>query len=479
MTCHQNLQKTMKTKFVLMLALLVSLGPALAQVPPVPTPAARTEAAPVPAPPQLGARSYILMDFNSLDVLVEHNPDERLEPASITKLMTTYVVFKELSKGKIKLDDTVLVSESAWRMGGSRMFIDPTMTPTVEELIRGVIIQSGNDACVALAEHIAGTEQAFADLMNHYAGALGMTGSRFQNSTGWPHEEHYMTARDIATLSAAIIREFPEYYPYYAEKEFTFNGILQHNRNALLFKDPSSDGLKTGHTENAGFCLAASAKRDGMRLISVILGAASESARASDSQSLLNYGFRFFETVQLYQARTELATAEVWKGVADVVSLGLTDPLFVTIPRGRYGELDAQVSLKPELTAPLTVDQVVGKVTVRLEDEEVARRDLVTLNAVEEAGFFGRTWDGLRLWTGGLFGDDEAEAETQTVDEAETGAESDAESSDEAETESDTDTEAAESGNGEANSNARDEAGSETGAAGSDAGKPADDSVGL
>jgi D-alanyl-D-alanine carboxypeptidase (penicillin-binding protein 5/6) len=359
------------------------------------------------------------MDFNSLNVLVEHNPDERLEPASITKLMTSYVVFHELAKGKIKVDDTVIVSENAWRMGGSRMFIDPTMSPTVLELIRGMIIQSGNDACVALAEHIAGTEEAFADLMNHYAKALGMSGTHYQNSTGWPGEEHYTTARDIALLSAAIIREFPDYYPWYAEQEFTFNGILQHNRNSLLFKDPTSDGLKTGHTENAGFCLAASAKRDGMRLISVVMGAVSESARASDSQSMLNYGFRFFETVQLYQARAELATSEVWKGVADVVSLGLVEPLFVTIPRGRYGELDAQVELLPELTAPLAVDQVVGSITVKLEGEVVASRDLVTLGAVEEAGFFGRSWDGLRLWTGGLFSDDEPEAKEPEAAEPE------------------------------------------------------------
>ena len=227
-----------------------------------------------------------------------------------------------------------------------------------------------------------------------------------------------MTARDIAILSAAIIRDFPDYYPFYAEKEFTFNGILQHNRNSLLFKDPTSDGLKTGHTENAGFCLAASAKRDGMRLISVVMRSASESARASDSQSLLNYGFRFFETVQLYQARAELATSEVWKGVTDVVPLGLTGPLFVTIPRGRYGELDAQVKLLPELTAPLALDQVVGKITVKLDDKALASRDLVALNAVEEAGFFGRTWDGLRLWTGGLFGDDDEETDAETETEA-------------------------------------------------------------
>ena len=388
------------TRNAFLLLALICCGCLHAQTPP---PAAKAEPGPVPAAPQLGAASYILMDFNSLSVLVEHNADAHVEPASITKLMTSYVVFKELAAGHIHLEDKVTVSEKAWRAEGSRMFIEPSMTPTVEQLIRGMVIQSGNDASVALAEHVAGGEDAFAGLINHYAAALGMTGSHFQDATGLTVEGHYMTARDIALLSAAIIREFPEFYAWFSEKEYTFNEIRQHNRNTLLWRDPAIDGLKTGHTDAAGFCLAASAMRDGMRLISVVMGSTSESERASESQTLLNYGFRFFETVQLYKARTELAKGRVWKGKTDEVSLGLAEPLYVTFPRGRYKELDGQVALQPRLRAPLAVDTAVGSITVRLADDVVASRDLITLNAVEEAGIFGRAWDNIRLWAGGLF----------------------------------------------------------------------------
>lgn len=370
---------------------------------------------PVPAPPQLGAKSYILMDYYSGDVLVEQEADTRVEPASITKVMTAYVVFKALAAGDIALSDTVAVSERAWRTGGSRMFIEPSMSPTVEELLRGMVIQSGNDASVALAEHVAGTEEAFADLMNHYAGELGMTETHYVNATGLPHEAHYTTAHDVALLSIATIRDFPEYYPWYSEKEFTFNGIRQHNRNTLLWRDPAIDGLKTGHTESAGYCLAASAMREGMRLVSVVMGSDSETSRASESQALLNYGFRFFETVQLYQARSELARSRIWKGLGDEVPLGLAKPLFVTIPRGRYEDLDAQVELPQELTAPLAADSEVGLITVRLEDRLIARRPLIALEAVGEAGFVSRTWDGLRLWLGRLLAGDEDE----TGDESE------------------------------------------------------------
>jgi len=384
-------------------------GTALAQVPNLPTPnvAAPAGPAPIPAAPEIGAKSYILQDFHSQQILVEHNSDMRVEPASITKLMTSYVVFKELAAGKIKLEDTVVVSETAWRTGGSRMFIDPTMSPAVLDLIRGMIIQSGNDACVALAEHIAGSEEAFSGLMNHYAEELGMTGTHFMNSTGLPHEEHYVTARDIARLSSAIINEFPEYYAWYAEKEFTFNEIRQHNRNTLLWRDPAIDGLKTGHTESAGFCLASSALRDGMRLVAAVMGSESESSRASESQTLLNYGFRFYETVQLYEAGTELAKGKVWKGASEEVATGLEQPLFITIQRGRYDDLKAKVELQKELVAPLEQGQVVGSIVVTLDDQTVASRDLVTLGAIEEAGFIGSSWDGMRLWIRGLTEDDE------------------------------------------------------------------------
>jgi len=362
---------------------------------------------PVPAPPQLGARSYILTDFYSGRVLVEQSADERVEPASITKVMTSYVVFAELAQGNIALDDMVPVSERAWQTQGSRMFIDPSMQVSVEDLLRGVIVQSGNDASVALAEYVAGSEEAFAGVMNHYAEVLGMSNTHFTNSTGWPDENHYTTARDIATLSAATIRDFPDYYRWYSEKEFTFNEIRQHNRNTLLWRDPAVDGLKTGHTESAGFCLAASANREGMRLISVVMGSNSETSRASETQSLLAYGFRFFETVQLYKARDELAQARVWKGMVENVAVGIGDALFVTIPRGRYDDLDARVEVQPLLEAPLATDAVVGQITIALDDELVAERDLITLAGVEPAGFFGRSWDGVKLWVGGWFGEDD------------------------------------------------------------------------
>ena len=393
-------------KILLIIAIAIALPLAvMAQSPPRPTPTP-PKGLPTPAAPSLGANSYILVDFNSGHVLVESNPDMPVEPASITKVMTSYVVFTELAGGNINLTDTVTVSETAWRTGGSRMFIEPSMQPTIEQLIKGMVIQSGNDASVALAEHLAGTEEAFAGLMNHYATQLGMTNSHFMNSTGLPHEDHYTTARDVATLSIALIEAFPEFYRWYSEKEYSFNNIRQHNRNNLLWRDPAVDGLKTGHTEAAGYCLAASAKRDGMRLISVVLGSGSESSRVNESQSLLNYGFRFFETIQLYKAGQELAQGKVWKGEADQIRLGIKDELFVTIPRGRYEDLDAQVEMRPELIAPLAEGEEVGQISIRLEDSKITNRGLVALEAVAEAGFFGRTWDGMSMWFGGLFGDD-------------------------------------------------------------------------
>lgn len=388
-----------KILLLIIIAMALPLA-ANAQRPPPPP-----KGMPIPAPPSLGANSYILVDFHSGHVLVENEPDLPVEPASITKVMTSYVVFTELAEGNIQLDDLVDVSENAWRTGGSRMFIEPGMEVTIEQLIRGMVIQSGNDASVALAEHLAGTEEAFAGLMNHYAAQLGMENSNFINATGLPHEDHYTTARDVAILSAALIRDFPDLYTLYSEKEYSFNNIRQHNRNNLLWRDPAVDGLKTGHTQAAGYCLAASAKRDGMRLISVVLGSASESSRVAESQSLLNYGFRFFETVQLYKAGQELAQGRVWKGEQEQIRLGIEDELYITIPRGRYEDLDAQVEMRPELIAPIAEGEQVGQISIRLEDEEVASRGLIALEAAGEAGFFGRTWDGLSLWFGGLFED--------------------------------------------------------------------------
>jgi len=391
---------------IVFLALLCFSAVVQAQTP---VPNANSSARPVPAAPQLGAKSYLLMDFNSERILVEQEPHMPVEPASITKLMTAYVVFSELDEGNITLDETVAISERAWRTGGSRMFIEPDMQVSVEDLIRGMVIQSGNDASVALAEHVAGSEEAFASLMNHYGELLGMDNTHFMNSTGLPDPEHYTTAYDIALLSLATIRDFPDYYTWYAEKEFTFNNIRQHNRNTLLWRDPAIDGLKTGHTEAAGYCLAASAKRDGMRLISAVMGSSSESSRASESQTLLNYGFRFFETVQLYQAGQELARARVWKGLSEEVTLGLSEDLFATIPRGRYDDLEAKVEMQPQLSAPLDAGVVVGTIRVQLGDELIASRELVTLSAVEEAGVFGSMWDSMQLWMDGLFEDDEPE----------------------------------------------------------------------
>src|SRR5210317_1951954 len=402
------IKRLIPVSLVLFLMTGLAVAPARAQTPvpdaAKPVPNANT-ARPVPAAPQIGAKSFLLMDFNSERILVEENADMRVEPASITKLMTAYVVFAELDQGNITLEETVTVSEKAWRTGGSRMFIDPKMQVSVEDLVRGMVIQSGNDASVALAEHVAGSEEAFAALMNHYAEQLGMPSTNFRNATGLPDPDHYTTARDIAVLSAATIRDFPDYYPWYSEKEFTFNSIRQHNRNTLLWRDPAIDGLKTGHTEAAGYCLASSAKRDGMRLVSAVMGSSSESSRASETQTLLNYGFRFFETVQLYQAGQELTRARVWKGLAEEVSLGLAEEMFVTIPSGRYDDLEAQVQMQPQLTAPLASGATVGQINVKLGEDTVASRDLITLAAVEEAGFFGSAWDGLQLWFGGMFED--------------------------------------------------------------------------
>jgi len=381
------------------LALTLPVG-AAAQVPP-------PVGMPTPAAPQLSASSYILMDFDSDEVIVAHEVDTRLDIASITKLMTSYVVFQELASGNIGLEDTVVISENAWRTGGSRMFVEPGMEVTIEQLILGLVVQSGNDACVALAEHLGGTEEAFASIMNFYAEQLGMSNTHFTNATGLPNADHYSTARDVAILSKALIRDFPDYYRWYSEKEFTFNNIRQHNRNNLLWRDPAVDGLKTGHTEAAGYCLAASAKREGMRLISVVMGSASEQSRASESQSLLSYGFRFFETVQVYRAGDRLTDARVWKGLTEQVPLGLAEDIFLTIPRGRYDDLKPKIEMQTDLLAPLEEGVEVGRVRIELDGDPVAETSLVALEPVAPAGFFGRAWDGMHLWINGMFGDDE------------------------------------------------------------------------
>ena len=339
--------------------------------------------APVPAPPQVAAESYLLIDFDSGKVLAEKNADKQVEPASITKLMTAYVVYHELEAGRLSLDEKVTISEKAWRMGGSRMYLELGSQVTVEELLKGLIIQSGNDASVALAEHIAGSEEAFVDVMNQYAAKLGMTSTYYKNSTGWPDKQHLTTARDIAKLASAIIREFPEHYKRYSEKVYTYNNIKQYNRNKLLWRDKSVDGLKTGHTESAGYCLVSSAKRGDMRLISVVLGTKSEKARASVSQSLLNYGFRFYETHKLYAAGEILSHARVWKGDSENVALGLMQDLYVTIPRGSYKNLQALMDVDAKLEAPIKKGQELGVVRITLNDIDLQRAPLVALNQVE------------------------------------------------------------------------------------------------
>lgn len=349
--------------------------------------------APTPKAPDVAAKSYILQDFASGKVLAAVNANQPLPPASITKLMTAYVVSQELASGNIALDDDVLISEKAWRMVGSRSFIEVDTKVPVEALLRGMIIQSGNDAAVALAEHIAGSEETFAQMMNQYAQQLGMHNTQYKNSTGLPAEGHYTTAEDIAVLSAAVIRDFPDHYAWYAEKEYTYNNITQHNRNKLLWRDKSVDGLKTGHTEEAGYCLAASAKRDDMRLISVVLGTRSEKARAQETQKLFNYGFRFFETHDLYQAGQQIADSKVWKGGTDKVTLGLAKPLTITVARGRYEELVATTQIQKPIVAPVAEGQVLGQVSIHLAGELVATEELVALQAVEKGSWWRQLLD--------------------------------------------------------------------------------------
>jgi D-alanyl-D-alanine carboxypeptidase (penicillin-binding protein 5/6) len=345
-------------------------------------------AMPVPAPPEVAAKNYLLVDFASGKVLAEKNADDKIEPASITKLMTAYVVYKEMTADRLSMDDMVDISEKAWRMGGSRMYLEVNSKVSVEELLKGLIIQSGNDASVALAEHIAGTEEAFVQLMNQYALELGMNDTHFVNSTGWPDKQHLTTARDIAKLAVAIIRESPEHYAWYAEKEYTYNNIKQYNRNKLLWRDDSVDGIKTGHTESAGYCLVSSALRGDMRIISVVLGTDSEKARASVSQAVLNYGFRFFESHTLYDEGEVLSRPRIWKGEYEALAVGLDNDLAISIPRGAYDELDATMDIDKNIEAPVSKGQKVGVVRVSLNGDVIETAPLVALETVNEGSFF-------------------------------------------------------------------------------------------
>ncbi|WP_104201846.1 D-alanyl-D-alanine carboxypeptidase family protein [Billgrantia saliphila] len=380
-----------------LMCLLLFVSQALAQSTPSPQ-------AIVPSPPQIAAKSWILMDANSGRVLTEHNADERLPPASLTKLMTAYLVERELDRGNISLDDMVPVSENAWRTGGSKMFIEVGKQVSIRDLLYGIIIQSGNDASVAVAEHLAGGEGPFADMMNQHASRLGLSNTHFVNATGLPHPEHYSSARDLALLSQYIIDDYPEHYAIYAEKYFTFNDIRQPNRNRLLWRDASVDGLKTGHTDEAGYCLVASAERDGMRLISVVMGTSSEEARAQETQKLLSYGFRYFETLKLYDQGAVLNSPRVWGGEKNELRLGVDQDVFMTLPRSRSEELSARLDVRPDLTAPINLGERVGTLEVRLGEEVVGEQPLVALEAIEEGGLFKRLFDQVRRFFTNLLG---------------------------------------------------------------------------
>ena len=355
------------------------------------------EPAVIPPPPEIPAKAYILMDFDSGRVLAESNADQRLEPASLTKIMTAYVAFRELERGALHLDDMVTVSQKAWKTEGSRMFAQVGAQIAVENLLKGMIVQSGNDASVALAERIGGDEAIFADRMNENAVRLGMTNTHYANSMGLPDPQHYSSARDLAILSQHLIREFPEYYKWHSIKEFEFNKIKQINRNKLLWRDPTVDGVKTGHTNSAGFCLVTSAMRDGMRLIAVVLGAKSDNDRANANQTLLNYGFRYFETRQLYKADEKLAEARVWKGAEAKVPAGVARNFAVTFPRGQYLALKASMVLNTDTVAPVKKGDKVGLVKVTLADAPLTETDLVAQADVAEGGLFRRLWDSILL----------------------------------------------------------------------------------
>lgn len=356
------------------------------------------EMRPMPAPPIVGAKSYMVVDGRTGHELAALEPDKALAPASLTKLMTAYAIFQALKEKQISLDDQVTVSENAWRTPGSRMFIEVGTRVVVKDLLLGMIVQSGNDASVALAEHVAGTESVFAEVMNQYAATLGMHSSHFQNATGLPGDQHYSTARDLATLARAIINEFPDYYKWYSQKEFEYNKISQNNRNSLLWRDPTVDGMKTGHTDDAGFCLVSSAQRDGMRVISVVLGTGSAKARLDGSQALLNYGFRFFETRLLYKAGEPVTNARIWKAANEFTQLGLPKDLYITVPRGSYDAVESVLSIPAILVGPVAAGQPLAELQVSLNGTELVSERLRALDDNPRGSLWQRTRDGIRLW---------------------------------------------------------------------------------
>ena len=361
--------------------------------------ASSAQTMPVPAPPIIGAKSYLILDARTGHELASLNPDTALAPASLTKLMTTYVVFAALQQGQISLQDEVTVSEKAWRTQGSRMFIEVGSRVTIEDLVAGMVVQSGNDASVALAEHVAGTESVFAELMNQYAAKMGMLSSHFVNATGLPAESHVSTARDLTTLARALIGDFPEYYGrWHSMKEFTYNGIKQSNRNSLLWRDDSVDGLKTGHTDDAGYCLVASAVRENMRVVSAVMGTSSSKARTDGSQALINYAFRFFETRLLFKAGEEITTARVWKSANETAPFGVLEDLDIPVRRGTYDELESTLDIPAIIEAPIAAGQPVAELKIRFGDEELLSTPLRALNDSPVGSIWQRTRDSVSLW---------------------------------------------------------------------------------
>ncbi len=376
----------MKSRFFALLTLMFALN------------VLAVELRPVPAPPIIGAKSYLMIDGKTGHELASLEPNLSLAPASLTKLMTAYVVFQTLRQEQIHLEDEVTISEKAWRTPGSRMFIEVGKQVKVEDLLLGMIVQSGNDASVALAEHVAGSESVFVELMNQYAQVLKMHASHFVNATGLPDDDHYATARDLATLARAIINEFPGYYEWYSTKEYTWGDITQPNRNSLLWRDASVDGMKTGHTDDAGYCLISSAKRDGMRVISVVMGTASAKARLDGSLALINYGFRFFETRLLYKAREEITRTRIWKSSMEFTSLGVLDDLYITVPRGSYESLESVLNIPAILMAPVTEGQPLAEIKVSLNGNDLLQEQLRALDDNPSGSFWQRTIDGMKLW---------------------------------------------------------------------------------
>ena len=360
----------------------------------------------IPAPPQLATEGHILLDAATGTVIIESNAEMRLPPASLTKIMTSYIIASEIEQGRISLEDLVPISVKAWKMQGSRMFVREGTQVKVSDLIRGIVIQSGNDASVAMAEFIAGDEQAFADIMNQVALKLGMTRTQFKNATGLPDEGHYTTAKDLSLLARALIRDYPEHYKIYKEKYFSYNDIRQANRNSLLWRDDAIDGMKTGHTDAAGFCLVASAEKDSMRLVSVVMGATSERARSTESQKLINYGFRYYESVKLYEGYESLRRIRVWGGLHESLDVGIEASAQLTIPNGARTLLSAEVMLDPVIKAPVSQGQRLGSLVISLEGKTLLERPVVALNAVDEAGLVSSLVDEANLFFLSLFSGD-------------------------------------------------------------------------